>query len=110
MSDMPAGRLRYRAKVQRLSDDVGTRGQNAGQWDDLACAACDYEYLSGRKLELARQLWTRATIQLKMRRPRTYTLTPRDRIVVNCLTLTIGAILPKSDGLDDLEMLCEVAQ
>jgi SPP1 family predicted phage head-tail adaptor len=110
MSNLAAGSLRYRAMVQRLTSDVGTRGQNAGEWEDLFTAACDYEYLSGRKLELARQLFTRATIQVRMRLPRMYTLTPRDRIIVNSTTLTIGAILPKSDGLDDLEMLCEVAQ
>ena len=110
MTNTAAGSLRYRAEVQRLTSTTGTRGQNAGEWESLGCVSCDFEYLSGRKLELARQLFTRATIQVRMRKPRVNVLTPRDRLVIGDVTLTIGAILPKSDGQDDLEMLCEVAQ
>jgi head-tail adaptor len=110
MSNLPAGSMRTRARVQRRTTAKGTRGESSEVWQDIGSVSCEVEYPTGRKLELARQLFARVSVIVKMRRPRAYTLTPRDRLIANSETLTLGAIVPKANAFDDLEVLCEVVQ
>jgi SPP1 family predicted phage head-tail adaptor len=110
MTNLSAGTLRTRAVIQRRTTDKGTRGESTDVWQEIGRASCEVEYLSGRKLELAKQLFTRATVQVKMRKPRVITLLPNDRLIANGQTLTLGAVVPKADGFNDVEILCEVTQ
>lgn len=110
MTNIPAGSMRTRARVQRRTTATGSRGESTEVWQDIGSVSCDLEYPTGRKLELARQLFARVSIIVRMRKPRAYTLTPRDRLLANGETLTLGAIVPKADAFDDLEILCEVVQ
>jgi len=68
------------------------------------------EFLSGRKLELARELFARATVRLDIRKPYSFSLNVRDRAKVGSLVLTIGSAIPSSEKFDDLTLLCEVEQ
>lgn len=110
MTNIAAGTLRTRASIQRRTTARGTRGESTEVWQEIGCVSCNVEELSGRKLELARQLVTRATHQIRMRQLRAITITPRDRIVIGGVTHTLGAIIKKADGFTDLEILCEVVQ
>lgn len=110
MTQQAAGSMRTRAVFERRLQNVGTRGQSTEQWYQLGVRDVQYEYLSGRKLELARELFARATIQIKMRKPHAFTLSVRDRAKIGSLVVTIGSALPSDEKFDDLVLLCEVEQ
>lgn len=102
--------MRTRARFERRTTAIGSRGQSTDSYYTLGERDVQLEYLRGRKLELARELFARATIEITMRKPFVFTLTPRDRAVVGGLVVTIGSVLPSSEKFDDLTLLCEVEQ
>jgi head-tail adaptor len=110
MTTLNSGQLRTRIEFERRTTAQGSRGQSTNSWELLGIRDCQYQYLSGRKLELARQLFARATIEVRLRRPFDFELKPQDRGKIGSLVLTIGSALPSDEKFDDLVLLCEVEQ
>lgn len=110
MTQRSAGSMRTRATFERRTSAVGTRGQSSDNWYTLGVRDVEMEFLRGRKLELARELFARATVEVRMRKPFTFTLNVKDRAKIGDLILTIGSALPSDVKFDDLVLLCEVEQ
>jgi head-tail adaptor len=110
MTTQNAGQMRTRLSFQRRETTTGGRGESLNEFTDLGCRDCVVEWLSGRKLELARQIFARAAIQVKMRKPFAFTLNVRDRALLGTTVLSIGSALPSDEKFDDLVLLCEVEQ
>jgi head-tail adaptor len=110
MSDYQSGLMRTRVELQRRTTTQGTRGESLNEWQTLGVRDCRFEYLSGRKLELARELFARASVRVELRKPFNFDLTVRDRAIIGGLILTVGSCLPSSEKFDDLVLLCEVEQ
>lgn len=109
-----AGKYRDRVLVLRQPRDddgnivVGTRGEQSEPFEPAGGKWGQFEYLSGRKLELARQLVSTATARFSTRRPRTKTFVVDDRICFDNVTWHIRAIVP-SDR-DHFEIICLLAR
>lgn len=109
-----AGKYRDRVTLLRQPRDddgnivVGTRGEKSKEFEPNGGRWGQFEYLSGRKLELARQLVSTATARFSTRRPRTKTIDVDDRICFDDVTWTIRAIVP-SDR-DHMEIFCLLAR
>jgi head-tail adaptor len=110
MTQLNAGAMRTRITFQRPSTTRGTRGERTGAATVLGTRDCRLEWLSGRKLELAQQVFARASIRLELRKPTAFDLKPQDRALYGTTVLTIGSVLPSDEKFDDLVVLCEVAQ
>jgi len=110
MTTQNAGMMRSRIQFQRREETYGGRGESLNEYTDLECRDCRLEFLSGRKLELARQIFARATVRIEMRKPHSFCLNVKDRALFGTTVLTIGSALPSDEKFDDLVLLCEVEQ
>lgn len=110
MTQLNAGAMRTRIAFQRPSTTRGSRGERTGVATELGTRDCRLEWLSGRKLELAQQVFARANIRLELRKPTAFDLKPQDEALYGTTILTIGSVLPLDEKFDDLVVLCEVAQ
>jgi head-tail adaptor len=110
MTTLNSGSMRTRVTFQRPSATRGSRGERTGDAEVLGTRDCRLEWLSGRKLELARQVFARANIRLDLRKPFAFHLTPQDQAVYGDTILTIGSIIPSDEKFDDIIVLCEVEQ
>ncbi len=109
MTTTNAGNLRHRITIQSRSAAVGTRGQSTEAWSTVEKRWAEVTDLSGRELEQARQINASASHRVRIRGPRSYTLTTKHRIVFGSLTLNIASIgFDEGDyQRDDLTLLCE---
>jgi SPP1 family predicted phage head-tail adaptor len=110
VSQLNSGSMRTRVKFQRRLTTTGTRGESQDDWVDLGSRDCEIVFLSGRELTIARQVFARASVQIKLRLPKAFTLTTKDRGVRGGVNYTIGSALPSDEKFDDLVLLCEVEQ
>jgi head-tail adaptor len=110
MTKQNAGMKRSRVRFQRRKNTTGDRGQSLNEFIELGSRDCRVEFLSGRKLELAQQVFARATVQVELLKPQAFELTVRDRALFGSTVLTIGSALPSDEKFDDLVLLCEVEQ
>jgi head-tail adaptor len=110
MTAQNAGQMRTRIRFQRRKETIGDRGQSLNEFIELGSRDCKVEFLSGRKLELARELFSRASVRVDLRKPQAFQLTVRDRALLGTTVLTIGSALPSDEKFDDLVLLCEVEQ
>jgi len=89
---MRAGKLRHRVDIQLPSTTQGTRGQRTGSSTTKAeSIPCSIETLTGRELELARQVVSNATVRVTMRYPG-ITLTTKHFLMFGDRQLNIGHI------------------
>jgi head-tail adaptor len=101
---MRAGSLRYYVDVQRKMLDalhpLGDRGQDNFTWQAHLNIPIGIEPLSGRKLEIARQLVPTATHKLTFR---AHEITPRDRFKWGERIFNIGYLLRKDERPFEME-------
>jgi head-tail adaptor len=110
MTAQNAGQMRTRVRFQRRTTAQGGRGESTNSFYDLGTRDCRVEWLSGRKLELAREVFARASVRVDLRKPQAFTLSVRDRALLGSTVLTIGSALPSDEKFEDLVLLCEVEQ
>lgn len=110
MTQLNSGAMRTRIHFQRPSTTRGSRGERTGSPTDLGTRDCELQWLNGRKLELAQQVFARANVQLRLRKPTAFELRPQDQALYGSTVLTIGSVLPSDEKFDDLLVLCEVEQ
>ena len=103
-----AGRFRDRVTVQARTAAYGSRGQSTESWSDVTGGSrwARVTHLSGTEFEQARQVVATATTKIEMRNPRSFVLTTDHRLVFKSTNYNIGAIIPKGDNGEDVEVLC----
>ena len=106
MTETNAGRLRHRVTIQRRTAAVGTRGESTEVWNNLFSCYAEVEDLSGRELEQAQKAVATATTRIIIRKPRSQTLTTKDRVEYMDQFYNIGSTVPVGTFRDDLVLLC----
>lgn len=92
MEALAAGELRHPVTIQsKTLGAAGDRGQPSVTWTTEASVRAQIEELSGRKLELARQLVATATHRVVIRYLSSLAVT--DRVVFGSRVFNIGHIL-----------------
>lgn len=66
---MDAGKLRHYVTIQTYAEtSAGSRGEKQGGWQDaLATVPAEIVTLTGRELELARQIIAQASVRIRLR-------------------------------------------
>ena len=97
-----AGELRHRVDIKLPSTSRGTRGEKSGS-DTTAASSipCSIETLSGREVEIARQLYPSATLAVELRYGELTSLTTEHYFVFGSRQLNIGHL----DNVDQRNIL-----
>lgn len=110
MTNINAGSLRTRATFTRPSASRGSRGQVSGSATTLGRRTVQVKWLSGSEAEQAKQVFSSASVEVTMRKPRDFTLIASDKMLIDGTTYGIGAVIPSDEKFHDLRLLCEVLQ
>lgn len=102
---MIAGNLRHNIVIQsKQVTGTGDRGQDTITWVNTTTVPAMIEELSGRKLELARQLVATASHKVTIRY--LSSLSIKDKVLFGSRTFNIGAILNTMMMNFTQELLC----
>lgn len=89
---MRAGPKRHRVDIKLPSTTQGTRGQRTGDSTTKAeRVQCSIQTLAGRELEIARQVVSNATLEVRMRWPG-FDVTTKHFLQFGTRTLNIGHV------------------
>lgn len=110
MTNIQAGTLRTRATFYRRTTSTGSRGQLADSYTELGPRSVQIKWLSGSEVEQARQIFSTASVEVTMRKPREFTLVARDQMRIGTDRFGIGAVLPSDEEFNDIRLVCEVLQ
>jgi len=102
-----AGKYRHKVQVQSRSTALGTRGQSTEAWSDVGDKRwAGVTHLAGKELEQARQVVATATTLIELRKPRSFELTTKHRLVFKDENYNIGSVTPTGDDHQDVDCLC----
>lgn len=105
---MHAGLLWHTVTIEtKVISATGDRGQPIYTWQTLATVPAQIEELTGRKLELARQLQITATHKVTIRY--LSTLSPKDRISYIGRVFNIGYVINLDLKNFTMELFCTEA-
>lgn len=99
-----AGRIRHRLTLQRRDSTIGSRGQKATTFSDVATMRAAVETLSGREAEQARRLFASATLKVTTRYIAGVTV--EDRFALGDRVLNIGHVHNWRERNEWLIILC----
>lgn len=101
---MKSGRLRYRATWKTRTVTHGDRGENTATYATSGDGIpCEYQVLSGLELIRARKREATATCKVIMRN--SFDINPKDRLIINGLTIEVRAVLQDPNDNLRLEVL-----
>jgi len=92
---MRAGRLRHRVALQS-SVETNDHGSISQAWATQATVWADIRPLSGRELDIARQVNAQITHEVEMRYP-SVSLTPKMRVVFDSRTFEIDSVITPNE-------------